>query len=274
MRPMFALAVLGFSAPALAQTTPVDFTPPAQVNLFESAAMFGGNGKVSGDDCAGAYKAAMEDAQATATKKKVTLVAVYDDKKAPEWTSITKVDCDNKGGKKSTVHLTLLGVRQGDGAAYPDISGERAAQIVGGLIMGNSLLSMQVGQMHIDAFQDHPYYSFNSGLREAAFGPGDNRNTRAVAVFRELLTPKIATLIDNVEPLSEIYGLHLYASDKHIDQAKEVVETFHLYVPTPVARGFVNGELSEQDLVDRSSVMYDTGSMPVKTDVDFVQAKD
>lgn len=272
MRPvLLALALAGWSAPALAQTVPVAFTPPAQVKLLDSAVLVSGSGKGDGTDCAGAFKLALADAKSTAEKKKCpVLVAVYGDKPSGDWTSATSVSCSQKG-KHAVVKLTALAVHPGDGAAWPTISGARQAAIVRALVGEDG--AGQVNHVQIDALTGRAWFAFEVGGREESFNPQVSRNTRAVRMLQQMIEPKIAGVVAKVAPLSEITGIHMHAEDNHIVGSTDTPETFHVYVPTEVAQGFAKGSIKEQALADRSVILWQGDAKPEEIRVSFAQAK-
>ncbi|MEO0604669.1 MAG: hypothetical protein AAF211_24760, partial [Myxococcota bacterium] len=244
--------------------------------MFESIRLVDGKGKVKGGSCKDAVDAAMADMREKAEKKKhPTLVGVYDDRPKQGLTKYSEeVTCEVKG-KNTMAKVEGLAIRSGDPASFKPITGTRVAEIGDALISEGIAIKLQLAGLDFEGYKGSTYWR-TLKEREDVFGKKANRNTRAVTVFRELITPSIPGLAEYFTPVPEIGGLHVVASAKRINKKnEEVEESFHLYIPVEGASQFANGDISEQELIDAGRFMYADGSSnPVKMDISFIDAED
>ncbi|MBW1879599.1 MAG: hypothetical protein JRJ84_14650 [Deltaproteobacteria bacterium] len=277
MHKMVLIPILLVSAPALATTVATDFQPPDEVPMFESARLIPAKGKAKGS-CEEALALAMTDLEAKATKKKhPQIISLYEDKPEDSWASAAELPCEIKGDpsnpKGATVKLEALAVRTGEGDAFAPVAGTRITEIVAALTPGGMGITGRVAALSFEDFKGALYYTVRMS-REDTFASSVNRNTRAVTVYREVMTPNLGGYVEKLQGVTEAAGLHLRVTCKRVHEGEEKYESFHLYAPTDLAAQFVAGDISEQELSDGSAVMYESGGTTVKMDISFVDAGD
>jgi len=263
---LFAVAAFA-AAPT---PTPVAVAPVASTHLFAETTLVGGTGKVKTGDCGAAYQAAIADVAAWQQKKGYTdLLAVFAPSDARELTPATQVDCEIAGDpsapKGATVHLKALVARPGD-PSFPQVDGARDFDIVKSLVTPGMLVGMQLDGIVLENHNNKAFLLRHSDLNKTL---GGNRNNRAVSAFRDAVTPALANDTPRLAADPEITGLHYQVLYNVVAGGKPAGEALDFYVPTEVAKGFVSGDLSEQQLVDKSQVLLGG----VKIDISFVDAK-
>jgi hypothetical protein len=278
MRQMVLIPILLVSAPALATTVATDFQPPDEVPMFESARLIPAKGKAKGT-CEEALALAMTDLEEKATKKKhPQVIGLYPDKPEDSWVSAAELPCEIKGDpaapKGATVKLEGLAVRSGEGATFAPVTGTRITEIVAALTPGGMGITGRVASLSFEDFKGALYQTVRMSRGEEIFGPDVNRNTRAVTVYREIMTPNLGDYVEKLQGITEATGLHLSVTCNRVDEGEQKTEAFHLYTPTDLAAQFVAGDISEQELSNGSAVMYESGGNTVKMDISFVDAAD
>lgn len=272
----FVSTILAILAPSLAsaQTVSTGFEPPAEVGLFESIRFVDGKAKIKGGSCEDAVAQAIEEMREKAQKKKhPEVVAVYTDRpKDTNFVSHPEVACETKG-KNTLVKVEGLAVRPGMDEAFPKVSGERTAEIAGALTAPGGMVQMQLQAIDLVPYKGGVYYRATRA-REEVWPYGSNRNTRAVTLFREQITPGIAYLAELTAQVPEVTGVYVIGQATIMEKGEEVSEYFHLYVPTDAAVKFSAGDITEQEVIDAGSFLHQKpGGRPVKMDISFVDAE-
>ena len=264
---------------ALAENVPNPFQEPAEVTMFESIRIVTAKGKVKKGTCKEAAAAALADAEDNARRKThATLIALYGERpKHGNWEPPAELYCEVKG-KNSIVKAEALAIRLGSGDAYMNVTPQRVREIADAVIADGMMVQLQLQAFNVEDYKGQLYYRTVGMSRsdEQMFTKRQNRNTRAVMVYREHITPAIESLASLVEPVNEISGIHVSVSAKRMNKKDEVkTERFHLYVPTQSALGFAAGDITEQELINSGSFLYANGtSNPVKMDISFIDADD
>jgi hypothetical protein len=261
---------------ASAEPIALDFQPPAEVSLFESLRFVDGKGKVKDGTCQDALVAAKADAVTAAQKKEhATIVAMYNGGERKSWARVTEVACEVKG-KFSEVKVEALAIREGTDPAFPRITSDRVLEIADVVVNETAMVQLQLQGFNLEPYKGGVYYQALGLKREEAFAEKQNRNTRAVIVYREAITPNMTALATRIQGVPEISGFHVSVVASHLNKKGEPeTEVYHLYAPTDAALGFANGDLTEQELIERGAFLYADGTAPpVKMDISFVDARD
>lgn len=274
----FVSTLFALLAPSLAfaqSNVATGFEAPGDVALFESIRFVDGKAKIKGGSCEDAVAEAIAEMQAKAQKKKhPVVVAVYDERpKDANFMSHAEVACETKG-KNTMVKVEGLAVAPGQDAAFAKVPGERIAEIAGSLTSGGGMVQAQLQAIDLIAYKGGVYYR-TTRSREDVWPYGPNRNTRAVTLFREQITPGIEYLSGLVEPVPEIKGVYVIGYAKIMEKGEEVDERFHLYLPTASAVSFAAGDITEQEVIDAGAFLHQkAGGRPVKMDISFIDAED
>lgn len=89
-----------------------------------------------------------------------------------------------------------------------------------------------------------------------------------MTLFRKLMTPAIMGDASGLAKTPEVAGIDYAASDYRTDvKGAKHSETVDLYVPTRVAVGFANGDLTEQQMLDQSVAMHSAGAISVRMNI-------
>lgn len=270
---LFAATV---STSALAEPVKLDFQPPAEVSMFESLRFVDGKGKLKGGTCEEAVTAALADARTNAASKRhPTVVAVFDQGKRGNWARPENVECEVKG-KNIVVSIEALAIREGTDPAFMKITSDRVLEIADIIVIEGAMVQLQLQTFDLEAYKGGAYYRTVGLTREEVFPPDANRNTRAVTVYREQITPQIEELAKRIQGVPEIAGFHVAVGATAMNKKGETEgEAFHLYAPTDAALAFANGDITEQQLIESGAFLYaDGNSNPVKMDISFVMAED
>lgn len=275
---MFAHLVLMLAAPtAQAKDVAHGYTGPEQVKMFESLRFVDGKGKLKGGSCEEAAKVAVTDLTETASKKNHPVVLrVYDERPRNGWVQDETVSCEEKG-KKILVKIQGLALRPGSTEGFQEVSTDRVIEIVDSVIDQQMAVQLQLTTFDIEDYKGELYLRQLGLEREEPFARDANRNTRAVKVYRDQITPRIEAMASHIEGAQpEISGIHTSVKAQRYNKKGELEdEYYHLYVPTAAALGFANGDFTEQELINQGSFLYgDGGKKPVKMDISFIDAED
>ena len=264
-----------FTSSALAATVPSGHTPPEQVTMFEKIKLTKAVGKVKGEGCEAAYKAAREDLDRVMGDKTDTVVAIWPLNGREGWKPVTEIECEDNG-KKQVVKLEVLNLQQGEGPAYTQISGERVLEIIDAVIVDNGfMVGAQIGGIRTLDYNGELYYSAASIDRKEYIS--GNRNTRAVTAMREDLLSRMEYLSNMLAAVPEFHGIEVVVKNKHANKKGELQdEWFHYRLPTEAVQGFFGGTVSEQEMLDAGAVMYrsDARKAPVKIDISLVDVEE
>ncbi|MCB9691599.1 MAG: hypothetical protein H6736_07275 [Alphaproteobacteria bacterium] len=271
-------AALLAAAPAFAGTLPHGHALPDEVSMFENIRLTKAVGKVKGEGCEAALKAAWEDLDRVMGKNGTsTVVGVWTLNARDGWGFVPEVECED-AGKKQSVKIEALVIQEGSGPAYQKISGSRMLEIMSALQGdSNMMIGMRVAMMRTLDYQGELYYGAPTAKYEGQIFPKDaSRNTRAVTVMREALLPQIQAMGNLLAAVPEFRGTEITATSQRYNQKMELVdETFSFRIGTEAAQKFFAGAISEQELIDQGAVLYaDASKPPVKMDVSFVDAAD
>lgn len=275
-RSLFAALTLLASPLAFASTIPHGHTPPDQVPMFEFIRLTKAVGNVKGEGCDAALKAAYADLDRVMGNSGANeVIAVFPLNARKGWEPVGEVECEDNG-KKQTVKIEAVTVKTGQGPAYTTVSGKRVLEILAALQgSSNMLIALRIQSMRTVDYAGELYYAGMATKRDAAFGPGDNRNTRAVTVFREELLPQMQYLGELLTAVPEFRGTELSVNAVRIDDKGQTrSETYLFRVDTEGVQGFFRGEISEQEFLSRGAVLFTEGGPPVKIDISFVDAAD
>ena len=269
-----ALVVCTFIAPAFAADIEHGYTVPTDLKMFERLRLTKAVGKAKGEGCDVALADAKADLARLMDDKADTVVAVWPLNGREGWKPMTTVDCEDNG-KKQSVKLEALTIKQGDSAAYQSVTGERMLEIVEELLKGQTMMiSWQLGAMRTLDYQGKLWYVSPPVTRkEYIVG---NRNTRAVTAMREDLLSRMEYMANMLEAVPEFHGVELAVANKHADK-KGVLqdEQFLFRVPTEQIKGFFAGNVSEQELLDSGAVLFTDGDKPpVKIDISLVAVEE
>lgn len=245
--------------------------------MFERIRLTKSVGKVKGDGCEAALKAAWADLDRVMAKNGTdTIVATWTLNGRKGWGFEPEVECEDKG-KKQVVKMESLLIKQGEGPAYKKITGDRMLEIMGALQGdSNMMIGARVAMMQTVDYRGELYYVAPTVEHEGVIAWGANRNTRAVKVMRDDLLPLMQGMGDLLKAVPEFEGTEIKATAKTYNKkGEETVEVFIFRVGTEALLSFFAGELSEQEIIDKGAVLYAEGNKPpVKMDVSFVDAED
>lgn len=273
---MFALLITLLTSAWADTTIDHGHSVPESVRMFERVRLTKAVGKVSGEGCDAALRAAYTDLERVMGKAGTSdVIAVYTLNEREGWAQPQTVQCQDNG-KKQTVKLEALVVDEGESNAYRPIAGPRVIEIVEA-IQGDSnmLIAARIQAMRITDQGGKLYYGGSEVEYDGTFGPDDSRNTRAVTVMRETLLPQMRNLGQLLAAVPEFEGAELSATATRINKkGEEETDRFLFRVPTQEVQQFFRGEITEQQLVDAGAVLYDDGAHKTRMDVSFVQAED
>ncbi|MDP2309638.1 MAG: hypothetical protein Q8P18_26700 [Pseudomonadota bacterium] len=271
---------------AHAETVPLEFQVPATVKMFEQVRITKATGKVKGKDCVGALAVAKDDLARVMGKNGMTdIIAIYTLNARVGWVPVTDVDCTFVGPadapKATEVKIEALLTKAGEGAAYADITGMRATEIVDAYIgkRGAFVGAILMGT-RIDEIDGALWWRDMEGDRKDTFGRSDNQNDRAVVMFREIVTPELARLGDTLARIPEVKGITVVTGCTRTNkEGKTESETWHYRLPTSAITEFLGGKITEQQLVAVGGAyigpdLAGMNSRLTKVDVSFVQADD
>lgn len=249
---------------------------PGQVGMFEFIRLTKAVGNVKGEGCEAALKAAYADLDRVMGSSGATdVIAVWTLNERQGWDPVREVACEDNG-KKQSVKIEAVTVKAGQGPAYSPIAGSRVLEILKALQgTSNLFVAARIQAMRTVDYGGELYYVGGGADRKDVFSSQDNRNTRAVVVFREDLLPQMQFLGELLTAVPEFKGAELSATAQRLtDKGEQKAETFIFRVGTEAATSFFRGEISEQEFISKGAVLFTDGGPPVKIDISFVDAQD
>jgi hypothetical protein len=239
----------------VAVAEPIPVRIPETTSLFQEIRELDLVGSAEVGNCMGA----IDDAVAKGLEKMAAagltvIVGVFEKE---TWNPIDALTCEEGGRKRkprSLARLRLLATMPGTQSAYPLISSTRAVEIAQVLESVTRLKRVKLIDIGEGVFLDFGVSKLSGKLNTIIL----DRNARGVWAFETGVRSwlKDWTKLAEVPEISGAVVGYKVASINFVTETSKSTELFRFAITTLAAQQFINGKITDQELVDQATILY------------------